>query len=105
VLREAHEETGLSDLRLISDLIHVVVVPVPAALVGGPEGQGGGRIQAEPAHEHADLRYVLATGNPDAARPENPQSPLRWLTFDEARELVGRDVLSETLSRAQSLIL
>jgi hypothetical protein len=48
---------------------------------------------------------VLATGDPDAARPENPQSPLRWLTFDEARELVGRDVLSETLSRAQSLIL
>ena len=37
VLREAHEETGLTDLRLVSDLMHVVIVPVPA--VGG-----------EPAH-------------------------------------------------------
>lgn len=92
VLREALEETGLTDLRLISDLIHVVIVPVPAS--------GG-----ESAHEHADLRYVLATDDPDAARPENPQSPLRWLTFDEAREIVGQDVLGETLARAERITL
>ena len=92
VLREAREETGLTDLRLVSDLMHVVVVHVPAA--------GG-----EPAHEHADLRYVLATDDPDSARPENPRSPLRWLGFDEARELMGQDILGETLSRAEKLML
>jgi 8-oxo-dGTP pyrophosphatase MutT (NUDIX family) len=92
VLREAHEETGLTDLRLVSDLMHVVIVPVPA--VGG-----------EPAHEHADLRYVLATDDPDSARPENPRSPLRWLGFDEARRLMGLDILGETLSRAEKLML
>lgn len=92
VLREAHEETGLTDLRLVSDLMHVVIVPVPA--VGG-----------EPAHEHADLRYVLATDDPDSARPENPRSPLRWLGFDEARRLMGLDILGETLCRAEKLML
>ena len=92
VLREAHEETGLTDLRLVSDLMHVVIVPVPA--VGG-----------EPAHEHADLRYVRATDDPDSARPENPRSPLRWLGFDEARRLMGLDILGETLSRAEKLML
>jgi 8-oxo-dGTP pyrophosphatase MutT (NUDIX family) len=91
VLREAREETGLTDLRLVSDLMHVVVVHVPAA--------GG-----EPAHEHADLRYVLATDDPDAAEPENPQSPLRWLSFDEAKELMGQDILAETLIRAERIL-
>jgi len=91
-LREAREETSLTDLRVLSGLVHVVIVSVPAA--------GG-----EPAHEHADLRYVFATDDPDAARPENPRSPLRWLTFDEAQELMGQDILGETLRRAEKLIV
>jgi len=91
-LREAREETGLTDLRVLSGLMHVVIVPVPAA--------GG-----EPAHEHADLRYLLATDDPDSARPENPRSPLRWLSFGEAQELMGQDILGETLRRAEKLIV
>ena len=77
-LREAAEETGLPDLVPWPDggIKHVVVCHVPA-------GKG------EPAHEHADLRYFMATGEPDAARPENPEAPLRWLTLAEARDLVG----------------
>ncbi len=94
-LREAEEETGLADLRLWPDrssprLLHVVVVPVPA-------GKG------EPAHEHADLRYVLATSTPDAARPETPSAPMRWLSFAEANALTGEDNLRETLRRVEDL--
>ena len=70
--------------------IHLVIVPVPA-------GKG------EPAHEHGDLRYVLATATPDAARPESPSAPMRWLTFDGARELTGEDNLRETLRRVEDL--
>ena len=55
----------------------------------------------EPEHEHADLRYFLATGNPDAIAPENEDSPLRWLALDEARELVGGNNLRHTLDRAE----
>jgi 8-oxo-dGTP pyrophosphatase MutT (NUDIX family) len=92
-LREAAEETGLPDLVPWPDagIKHAVVCHVPA-------GQG------EPAHEHADLRYFVATCEPGAARPENPQAPLRWLTLRAARELVGTNNLRLTLDRAAGLL-
>lgn len=91
-LREAAEETGLTDLVPWPDasLRHVAVCYVrPSA--------------TEPEHEHADLRYFLATANPGAVAPENEQSPLRWLGIDEARELVGGNNLRHTLDRADAL--
>ncbi len=92
-LREAREETGLADLEPWPDasVRHAVVCSVPA-------GRG------EPAHEHADLRYFMATGNPAAARPENKDAPLRWLTIGEARALVGANNLSRTLDRVAGLL-
>ena len=91
-LREAAEETGLSDLVPWPDdsLRHAVVCYV------GPSAP-------EPEHEHADLRYILATGHPDAISPENEDSPLRWLTVDEARDLVGGNNLRRTLDRVDAL--
>ncbi len=92
-LREAAEETGLTDLVPWPDdcLRHAAVCYVrPSA--------------TEPEHEHADLRYFLATADPDAIAPENEQSPLRWLELDEARELVGGNNLRHTLDRAGALL-
>lgn len=57
----------------------------------------------EPAHEHADLRFVLATGDPDAARPENPAAALRWLSISEAYEVTTEPNLREFLSRVAEL--
>jgi 8-oxo-dGTP pyrophosphatase MutT (NUDIX family) len=91
-LREAMEETGLTDLVPWPDaaLRHVAVCQVPAAA-------------AEPQHQHADLRYIFATGAPDAIAAENDKSPLRWLAVDEARALVGGNNLRHTLDRAAAL--
>jgi 8-oxo-dGTP pyrophosphatase MutT (NUDIX family) len=91
--REAAEETGLADLVSWPDaqLRHLAIVSVPA-------GKG------EPAHEHADLRYFLATGTPDTARPENEDAPLRWLTLAEARAATSEDNLCETLARLKRLL-
>jgi hypothetical protein len=69
----------------------VVIVSVPAA-------------GADPAHEHADVRFVLATRTPDAVVPEEPDAPLRWLTLPEARELITEANLRETLNRAERLL-
>jgi 8-oxo-dGTP pyrophosphatase MutT (NUDIX family) len=92
-LREGREETGLPDLEPWPDeaLRHVVVVPVPAN-------------DREPAHEHADLRFVLATHRPDRARPENPTAALRWLTIDDALELTSEENVRETIRRAGRLM-
>jgi hypothetical protein len=71
--------------------VHVVVVPVPA-------GRG------EPEHQHADMRYLLATARPDDATPESPSAALRWLTIDDALALVGEDNLRTTLIRVAQLL-
>ncbi|GAA2142482.1 hypothetical protein GCM10009760_27640 [Kitasatospora kazusensis] len=92
-LRESREETSLRDLVPwpTASLVHLAVVPVPAS----PE---------EPAHEHADLRFLLATRSPDLALPENPESPLVWLSSAEARQRTTEENFRETLDRAGRLL-
>ena len=91
--REAQEETGLADLVPWPDaaLLQVAVVDVPA--------RGD-----EPDHQHADLRFLLATGDPEAARPENPEAPLRWLTVPEAGAATTEGNVRDLLARAGLLL-
>ncbi len=93
-MREALEETGLPDLIPWPDpgLLHLAVVAVPA------------RGEHDPAHEHADLRFTLATEEPEAARPEKPDAPLRWLSVPEARSVTTDANVRETLARAGSVL-
>lgn len=92
-LREAREETGLQDVAPWPDsaILHVAVVPVPAA-------------KHEPAHEHADVRFVLATNTPDRATPENPHAALRWLSIEDAHAATSEPNLQEALQRVQRLL-
>jgi len=91
--REAEEETGLADLVPWPDerLRHLVIVGVPA-------GKG------EPAHEHADLRYFMATHAPDAVRAENENAPVRWLPVIEAGRATSEANLKQTLARLERLL-
>ena len=92
--REAQEETGLADLEPWPDagIRHVAVVSVPA-------GKG------EPAHEHADIRLFMATSTPDAARPENADAPLRWLSLPAAYEAASEPSVWETLTRMERMLV
>ncbi|WP_345628916.1 NUDIX hydrolase [Rugosimonospora acidiphila] len=92
-MREGVEETGLDDLRPWPDagIVHVAVVPVEPS-------------PKEPAHEHADIRYALATDVPDLARPENPKARLRWLPVAEAVALTRKPNTRETLMRVGRLL-
>ena len=73
-----------------TQLRHLVIVGVPA-------GKG------EPAHEHADLRYFMATEAPEEVRAENEDAPLRWLSLAEARETTSEANLLETMTRMERL--
>jgi 8-oxo-dGTP pyrophosphatase MutT (NUDIX family) len=88
-IREAREETGLTDLVPWPEpaVIQVAIVRVPANAV-------------EPAHEHADVRFLLATDDPDAARPESPDAPLRWLSGPEAMATTQEENVREAVARA-----
>ena len=92
-LREAREETGLADLAPWPDaqVRQVVIVPVPAS-------------STEPAHQHADVRFILATQDPEAARPEGPDAPLRWLPVSQAREATSEANLRTALQRVGDLL-
>jgi 8-oxo-dGTP pyrophosphatase MutT (NUDIX family) len=92
--REAEEETGLPDLVPWPDaeIRHVVIVNVPP-------GKG------EPAHEHADVRYFMATRVPDAIRAESAHAPLQWLSLPAARDATSEPNLRETLARLEPLLV
>jgi len=92
-LREGAEETGLTDLTPWPDarLVHAVIVRVPAR-------------DSDPAHEHADLRFLLATSEPARARPERPAAQLRWLTLADARDATSEANLRETLRRVERIV-
>ena len=92
-LREGEEETGLADLVPWPDdtVMQVVIVAVPAA-------------RHEPAHEHADVRFVLATDSPDAIEAESADAPLRWVTVPEASELTSEANLRALLARVDKLL-
>lgn len=92
-LREGAEETGLADLIPWPDaaLRQVVIVDVPA-------GKG------EPAHEHADLRFLLATDKPENAAAEHPDAPLRWLSPADASALTREANLRVLIERAEVLM-
>jgi 8-oxo-dGTP pyrophosphatase MutT (NUDIX family) len=95
--REAAEETGLADLQPWPDparpeVIQVVIVPVPAW-------------RGEPAHHHADIRYLFATAHPEAVVSESEGAQLRWLRPEEALSLVAERNLAELLTRARRLLI
>jgi 8-oxo-dGTP pyrophosphatase MutT (NUDIX family) len=91
-LREAREESGLTDLEPWPDaeLRQVAIVSVPAN-------------SREPAHEHADVRFVLATRAPEAARAESPDAPLRWLPLREAADATSEANFRDMLARVERL--
>jgi 8-oxo-dGTP pyrophosphatase MutT (NUDIX family) len=97
--REAAEETGLTDLTALDpgdpqrsqQPVQIVIVPVPAS-------------KDEPAHEHADIRYLLVTSTPETATAERPGAALRWLTLKEAKAEVEEENLRQFLGRVEALL-
>jgi hypothetical protein len=46
----------------------------------------------------------MSTQDPEAARPENPDAPLRWLTLLEARDTTSEANLRDALTRIGPLL-
>jgi 8-oxo-dGTP pyrophosphatase MutT (NUDIX family) len=66
-LREAREESGLTDLR--------VHTPEPICLALFDPWEGGRKVQ------HLDIAYCLATDTPDEVVGESMAAPVRWYSL------------------------
>ncbi len=92
-LREGAEESGLSDLVLLSpDILDVDVHLIPA-------GKG------EPPHEHHDVRYALLTRTPGAIRRDAAESlDLGWFSPEEAMRRMNEPGATRALTRLTRLL-
>jgi 8-oxo-dGTP pyrophosphatase MutT (NUDIX family) len=92
-LREAREESGLSDLELltggVADLdVHDI-----------PEGKG------EPAHAHFDVRYVARTSHPESIVIDRAESnELAWVGLDRAVPLMNEAASSRVIMKIRKII-
>ncbi len=97
-MREAEEETGLPDLAHYPDI--VTVTPIDYDVHIFPQ-RGD-----YPEHLHLDFRYVLTTSQPDALSPADGESEtFKWLSFNEAIQLVSDVSLKRLLHKAEALFI
>lgn len=68
--REATEETGLADLRLVTPALDIDIHTIPAR-------------SGEPEHLHLDLRFLVLVGSDRQPRPNDETLGARWLTPDD----------------------
>ena len=107
-VREAREETGISDFvapigRRIFD---VDVHPIPARGRGTEARQHlYGLRGRDPAHLHFDLRYLLTCRAPhDPSLAEDPERPMLWLPLERAREAGVDASFARALRKAHGLL-
>jgi 8-oxo-dGTP pyrophosphatase MutT (NUDIX family) len=76
-MREAHEETGLTSLRLLrSEIFDVDVHPIPAR---GSEAE----------HYHYDVRYILTANPLEPLAPNSESKKVAWVPLSEIEQLTA----------------
>ncbi|MEM7342317.1 MAG: NUDIX domain-containing protein [Actinomycetota bacterium] len=87
--REAWEETGLDDLRLVTPAIDVDVHEIPAR-------------GSDPDHLHLDLRFLVVTEGEPAPVANDEVLGARWMEPDDAAVPAGSE-LQRLLLRARAV--
>jgi 8-oxo-dGTP pyrophosphatase MutT (NUDIX family) len=94
-LREALEETGIHGLQLHPTAPRPLDVDVHEIPARG----------AEPAHEHLDLRYLVAAPAGATVSPQLEEAhSVRWVPWDEVAALLPDHGLRRALAKARSLV-
>ena len=92
-LREGREESGLSDLTLMSDAVFDIDVhDIPAA-------------KGEPEHLHFDIRHVARTSQPDSIVIDRAESyELAWVELDRAIPLMNEEASKRAMLKIRKLL-
>jgi 8-oxo-dGTP pyrophosphatase MutT (NUDIX family) len=92
-LREAAEESGLCDLRLLSSGIADLDVHII------PAGKG------EPEHRHFDVRYIAQTASPHTIVIDAQESrELMWFDLDRAAEVMSGEESARVIRKIRRLL-
>jgi 8-oxo-dGTP pyrophosphatase MutT (NUDIX family) len=76
--REAEEESGLAVLPVSPALFDIDIHPIPAR-------------NADPAHHHFDLRFVLRVAGDEHFSVSNESHALSWVTIDELSRFTSEE--------------
>jgi len=93
-LREAREETGVSDFQtpIGREILDVDVHAIPAR-------------RRDPAHSHFDVRYLLTSSAPhEPSRAEDPARPMLWLPLESALQAGVDASFARALRKARALL-
>lgn len=92
-LREGREESGLSDLTLLSDgFIDLDVHDIPA-------GRG------EPDHAHFDVRYAALAEHPEAILLDRAESTdLAWADLEQAISLMNEEASKRAILKIKRML-
>lgn len=86
-LREAEEETGLSDFRILSTgLFDIDIHTIPAR----PDF---------PEHQHYDIRFLLQAGRQQRLQISGESHDLAWVHFTELQALTGNDSIGRMVDK------
>ncbi|MEM7345809.1 MAG: NUDIX hydrolase [Chloroflexota bacterium] len=92
-LREAQEESGLTDFTFVEIANQVIpfdidIHPIPATL-------------REPAHEHFDLRYLLIANDKKPLKISQESKDLRWFRWEEINNVADEVSIHRMIGKAK----
>src|SRR3954452_25427946 len=100
-LREAREESGLSQLEFVR--INGVLMPFDLDVHEIPARYDASGTLLEDAHEHHDIRFLLIASS-DTFQVSDESHDLRWCTPEEVRQLTDEESILRMLQKALELV-
>lgn len=88
-LREAVEESGLTQLQLLDEAIFDIDIHlIPAR-------------KQEPAHYHYDVRYLIQATGQEQIQASDESNDLAWFTLDEINRLIDEESIQRMARKWQ----
>lgn len=106
-MREAEEESGLTDLKFFA-YEHILHLPRPTELLDVPIPfdidihliPGNSR---EPEHFHYDVRFIIIADPQELLKITAESKDLRWFTLDQARQLTSEESMHRQFDKIARL--
>lgn len=100
-LREAREESGMTDFELVT--IGGALVPIDVDVHEIPARYDAAGRLLEDAHEHHDLRFLLVARREQPIRVSDESHEVAWFTCEEVERLTDEASVLRMLYKAAEL--